>query len=397
MHINRKQHAFVVGCTLVAAVASASDLLPRADPASRDVDPIALEAAFDAARALSGLDAVVVVRDGRVVGEAERFNGLSETHHIRSVTKSVTSLLVGIAIDRGFIGSVDDRMVDYLPAGLNPSDPDADAITLRHLLTHTSGFQWNEDAEWYVWVNNSDPARFILNRPVITAPGSSPVYSTAAVHVLSVVLSEATGMDTEAFAAEVLFQPLGITEYPWGRDRKGRAFGGHGLQLTTEDMAKLGLVLQGHGLYHGTSVVSGEWVRESSAVQVPLGGSFGPLSEIDYGLLWWRNGQNPDTAIIAWGWGGQFSVVVPSLNLVVAVSSRWNVPLATANRQEAEALELIFDHILPAVGHRGIEPRRGGRRLDVGPSMKWFSGLESRGAGPATVPSGVAIDRQRRD
>lgn len=392
----RKLGLLAVGLAIVSSSATASEPLPRATPESRGVDPVALAEALAAAEDLAGLDAVVVVRDGRVIGEAERFNDLSETHHIRSVTKSVTSLLVGIAIDRGFIGSVDERMVDYLPAGLRPSDPDGDAITLRHLLTHTAGFKWNEDTEWYLWVNNSDPARFILNRPVITTPGSRFVYSTAAVHLLSVIVAEATGMDTEAFAEEVLFQPLGISDHRWDRDRQGRAFGGHGLQLTTEDMAKLGLVLQGHGLYHGARVASDSWVRQSSSIQVPLDGSFGPLSEIDYGLLWWRDGQDPDAAIIAWGWGGQFSVVVPSLNVVVAVSSRWNVPLSTANRQEAEALELIFERILPAVGVRDTSPRRGSRRLGFGPSARRPPWSLTGGAGPATIRRPIMVESSCR-
>lgn len=394
--------AMLVGSVAVAA----ADPLPRDTPAAHGVDGHALDAALASALDLPYLYGMVVVRDGVVIGERYRGDTSGTLRHVRSVTKSVTSLLVGIAIDNGDLPGTSARMVDYLPPGLQPSDPRADRITIGDLLTMRSGLRFDEDSEWDAWLASSNQAAFVLSRSLEAEPGTRFEYSTAAVHILSLVLEEATGLTELELADRDLFGPLGITERRWDTDRQGYYFAGHGLQLRLEDMAKLGLLASRRGRWGTEQVVAPEWLATSTAVQVDFNqGAFGPLEDIDYGYLWWLDHSTPSPVAIAWGWGGQFVVVMPGQDLVVTSASRWQVSLAQANLQEAAVLTVIVDEVLPAVGPRQVDYRRAGGRVGDQPEgpgsvPQPFPGLggdstiaaaSGAGAGPA-----MAVSSSRR-
>ncbi|HHQ49396.1 MAG TPA: class C beta-lactamase-related serine hydrolase, partial [Acidobacteria bacterium] len=255
---------------LVAPVAAAFEPLPRMAPARAGFDPAALGAALDDLGEAPGIYSVVVVRHGAVV--AERYwQGWPETlHGLASVTKSVTSTLVGIAVDRGSIPDVDVPMVEYLPAGARPDDPAKGAITIRHLLIMTSGLDYDEDTEWEEWLRAPDQAAYILDRPLAAPPGEVFNYSTPASHLLSIVLTDATGTPTEELAGDVLFGPLGITEWRWETDHQGYAYGGHGLWLRTEDMAKFGVLFLRWGVRRAHRVLSTAWIGQAVTLQVDL-------------------------------------------------------------------------------------------------------------------------------
>jgi len=344
-----------------AAEAWGSEPLPRKAPAAAGVDGVALEAALDDLGRAPGIYSVVVVRHGALVAERFWRGGPETLHHLASVTKSVTSTLVGLAIGRGYIPDVNVPMVEYLPRELLPADPAKDAITLRHLLTMTSGLDFDEDTEWEDWLRAPDQAAYILDRPLEAPPGTLFHYSTPASHLLSIVLTEATGVPTEDFARSVLFDPLGISDFRWEKDHQGFQYGGHGLWLRTEDMAKLGVLFLDWGVWDGERVLSTGWVGSASSLQVDLGAPFGPLHDIGYGWLWWLDDSLRWPVYLAWGWGGQFVFCVPALDMVVATNANWNVGASEANRQEEAILEVIAGEILPAAGSQ--PPRRIRRRL----------------------------------
>jgi CubicO group peptidase (beta-lactamase class C family) len=366
-----------VGLLLAGLPAAAFEPLPRAAPESLAIDPVRLDQAFTALEAAPGRRAVVVVREGFVVGERYWVGSDTSLHHLRSVTKSFTSTLVGLALDRELIESIDSRMVDYLPWHLQPSDPAKDAITLRHLLTMSSGIQWSENDEIVAWLAEPDPVRFILARPLESPPGSDFTYNTAASHLLSVVLTEATDAAHREFADTHLFGPLGITDWQWDSDPQGYPYGGHGLQLRTEDMAKFGVLFLDRGRWHGEQMISSRWVVDASDKQFELGVGYGPLSDIHYGFLWWLDRGLEHRVFIAWGWGGQFVFCVPALELVVATSSDWWVPLDQANVQETAILHAIVDELLPAVSDQdpfrpsGRDKTRQQRPFDIRPRPDW--------------------------
>ena len=353
MRATRPVIAVFVGVFLWTVSGGADEALPRANPADHQVDPAALNAAFNAADQLGFLHGMVVVRDDVVIGESYfgSHGGFYRQSH--SVTKSVVSMLVGIAIDEGLIPEgVEARLVDYLPEDLIPDDPAKEQILLRHLLTMTAGFEWDEDLI-VEWQSGPDPARDILSRPLVAAPGTRFQYNTGASHLLSVVIAHATGMSTLGYADEVLLGPLGITERQWDVIG-GYHNGGNSLYLRTEALATIGAMVLDGGFWNGEQVVPSWWLTRSTMADVQGLGSFGALTEIDYGWLWWLDGGTGFNAFTAWGWAGQFIFCVPALDLVVATHSHSTASGAVANQQEAAVLDIIVNTILPGVTDRRV-------------------------------------------
>ncbi|MCG6963747.1 MAG: serine hydrolase [Acidobacteria bacterium] len=340
---------------LAAPTVRASEPLPRASAADHQVDANALSAALNAAQQLSYMRGMVVVRDGAVIGEGHWSGTPATLHQSRSVTKSVTSILLGIAIDHGFIkeGVFSARLVDYLPPALVPSDPAKREIKLFHLLMMISGLQWNESTDVEPWLASSDPVGYLLSRPLAATPGASWNDDTAAAHLLSVVITQATGMSTLEFADEYLFGPLGITDRSW-ESIGGCTNGGRGLWLSTEDLAKLGVLFVNGGSFNGKQIVSRWWTNISTNAAVINIGPFAPLAQRNYGLLWWIPVGIGYDAYTAWGYGGQFIFCVPGLKLVVATHARYDVSQTLASQQERGILGVIVNRIIPAAADRRV-------------------------------------------
>ena len=339
---------------LLGAVEVTADVpLPRAEPGAHQVDGAALEAAFDAAGDLGFVRGLVVVRDGAVVGE-DHFGSTGNTiRQSHSITKSVVSMLLGIAIGQGLIpDGVDARLVDCLPPDLVPDDPAKEQILLRHLLTMTSGLDWDED-RIIEWQNGPDPARDMLDRELTSTPGTVFEYSTGASHLLSVVIAHAAGMSTLDFADEVLFGPLGISERSWPVIG-GYNNGGNSLHVRTEALAVIGAMVLAGGSWNGEQVIPAWWLNRSTMADVIGLGSFGALTEICYGWLWWLDSGTDVRIHTAWGWAGQFIFCVPALDLVVAVHSDSTPDGGVANQHEAGVLNIIVNGILPAVADRRV-------------------------------------------
>jgi len=295
---------------------------------------------------------LLVARGGRLAVE-EYFSTASpdQLHTMQSVTKSVTSLLVGIALDQRRIGSVDRTVLSELPrySDLRGVDPRRDALSLRHLLEMRGGLAWSEDpyaGSDLETLNNSrgDWVRFVLDRPMREAPGTSWQYNSGGVIVLAGVLRDATAMDPADFARTFLFEPLGIQNATWFRSPfDGLPHTGGGLGLRTRDMAKLGELMLRRGRWGGRQIVSEAWLDASTARLS------GPIANwprsVRYGYLWWlypRAGSEPDL-ITATGAGGQWIFAARDLDLVVAVTSDQNRP------DFLRPLDFMFDEILPSV------------------------------------------------
>lgn len=347
----------------VAAHIFSFEPLPRAEPESVGIQSAALDSFLSELDRVPAAQSVVVVHRDRIVAEAYWTGSAATLRHVRSVTKSVSSTLVGIAVDRGFVEGIDSRMVDYLPPNLVPAGAAKDGILIRHLLTHSAGLQWEENAEFSTWAGSANPMRFILERPLVSAPGSGFNYSTPATHVVSALLDEAVGVDSEAFAETFLFAPLGITDWRWERDRQGYPFGGHGLELRTEDMAKIGVLFLSQGRWGDRRVVPVDWVRSATAIQYQGTSEWGPVENVSYGLLWWLVSAGEYDLFMALGWGGQFVICAPALDLVVAVNARWQVDAQTADAQERAILEVVVEALLPIVPDHLGPPRRPDRRV----------------------------------
>ena len=303
---------------------------------------------------------VLVVRDGKLVFEQyfdgyawnyddEQFRGdavefdADTLHNLASVTKSFTSALIGIAVDHGFIQGVDETMFSFFPEYAHLEDEEKARITLEHLLTMTSGLEWNEMAYPYSSTRNdlvqlfmvSDPIAYILSKPVVAEPGTNWYYCGGGTNILGEVIRQSTGSRMDDFAAEYLFAPLGITDYEWDHINADMIHASGNLRLRPRDMAKFGLLYLNGGVWQGERIVSQEWVEASTREWVD-----------GYGYQWWlqtyRSGGASVDAFLASGWGGQHIIVFPSLDMVLVFTGGNYV---TPNPVD----DMVTDFILPAV------------------------------------------------
>ena len=266
---------------------------------------------------------LLVVKNGYLVFEKYYSWGSPEKYaKVHSVTKSVTSALIGIALDKGYLNSVDQKLIEFVPEYITDElDPRKKEIRLRDLLTMSAGFRWNDRGlsmrNWYL---SSDWVKFAVQLPQGNNPGDVFNYNSSTSHLLSVILSKSTNTSTLDFAKKNLFEPLGIQSAYWDQDPQGYYIGGFGLGLSARDLAKFGFLYLNNGYWNGQSIVSESWVKESTSQQIkafshPIYGKFG------YGYQWWVKKVDGCSSFRAWGRRGQYIVVVPELDLVIAVTS----------------------------------------------------------------------------
>lgn len=263
--------------TLVAAVqkhdaaAGVGAGLTRVTPRQAGVDPAALEALVEAARKARS-SALVVLRDGKLVGEWQ-FAGASEATETMSATKAVTALAVGVLLQDGKVASLDAPLTTWFPEW---KDGVHDAITLRHVLTHTSGLDAPRRAD--ALYQAPDTLAYVLGLPLASPPGERFFYNNAATTLVSGVVLRATGRPPAEYLKERLFAPLGITDYEWQADARGLPLGFAGLQLHAVDLARLGQLVLQRGKWNGKQLLPEAFVAQLAApsARTPT------LS-----LLWW--------------------------------------------------------------------------------------------------------------
>jgi CubicO group peptidase (beta-lactamase class C family) len=265
-------------------------------------------------------------------------------HDLRSVTKSVTSLCLGIALDHGWVNSIDAPVLGFFPEWNDLRTPEKDRITLRHLLTMSAGLDWNETLPYTDPMNSEirmnrapDPYRFALEQPVAQPPGAVYNYSGAGASLISAALKKATGRSVEQFADDELFGPLGITATKWYHFSNGDPRAASGLRLRPRDMAKLGQLMLNHGQWGGRQVVSSAYADAAIAPQINGQGLF------FYGYQFWLGRSFVGGREIDWaaavGLGGQRIFIVPALDLVTVVTAglyndnlQGSVPFVVLNR-----------------------------------------------------------------
>lgn len=311
-------------------------------PAEQGIDADVLKGVDDEIRnKFPDIYSLLVIKNGRLVFE-EYYSVVDQEMigPVYSVTKSVMSILIGIAIDQGAISSVDQKVSDFLPELFTSDiDPAKKDITLHHLLTMTPGFEWEDRGQvFWEWLFSSDFIKFTFDLDLESPPGEKFTYSTAVSHVLSGILTRATGMNALDYAKTYLFKPLGIEDVKWSQCPKGFNKGGTGLQLKPRDMAKIGYLYLNNGNWEDKSIVSENWVKASSVFQVE--GDF----DYGYGYQWWIKDINGCSSYRAWGRGGQFIVVIPELDTVMVVTSKFELP-----RPSTLHYSPLFEHIAEAL------------------------------------------------
>jgi CubicO group peptidase (beta-lactamase class C family) len=313
---------------------------PKSSPAEQAQDAKTfggLSARID--EKLADIRSVVVVQRGRIVFEYNR-SGLTQDslQSVESVTKSVLSLLVGIAHSQGQLPDLDRPIVDVMPElGAVNSDPRARAVTVRHLLTMTAGFQSSERS----FFDPNELAHYAMSRKFAADPGAVFRYDNPGSNLLAAVLGKAVGEEPGKYAQRLLFEPLGIDPTEWETDFQGHSLGFRGLKLRVRDLAKLGQLLLQNGEWEGRRLIPADYIATATERQ----NNGGPPVGLAYGYMWWiPRANSPRTTFIASGSGGQILWVHTPLNLVVAVTSE----VTEASTARNQAIDLIRKEIFQA-------------------------------------------------
>ena len=322
-----------------------SALATHEETPSSPLDPTLREQILTRAEGLPRLRSLLISVDGQLV-EEHYYHGASEGRlaNLKSASKSIISILVGIAIDVGHIAGISQPVADFFPGVFGGiDDPVKSTITIEDLLTMRSGLETTSNRNYGRWVQSSNWVRHVLSRPLVDRPGGRMIYSTGSTHLLSAIITEAAGMSTLEFGRRHLAQPLGIALPAWLRDPQGVYFGGNEMQLTPRAMLRIGQLYLGCGMFEGRQIVSEEWVHAS--LQPRTRSRF---SGREYGYGWWMRTLAGHQAHYAWGYGGQFIFVIPDLQLVVAMTSSPNP--GQGRRQHLGALyALVEDQVIPGV------------------------------------------------
>lgn len=281
----------------------------------------------------------------------------SDLHTLQSVTKSVTAIVIGIAIERGELPNPGVGVLGYLQDyEIGHLDERKQRLTLEDLLTMRSGLAWDEwtypvgDARNSVTQleESDDWIQFVLDLPMAHEPGEVFVYNSGASQLLSVIMKEATGLALDEYAEKHLFHPLGIDDYYWKKTPGGWPDTEGGLYLKAEDLAKIGSLVLAEGVWEGEQIVPADWIAEMTSPKVADVAPEDPHWNDGYGYLWWLLGDQAQGAAQVYGalgYGGQFLFVVPELDLV-AVFTGWNI----YGTRSSLVRDLFLEQILPAAG-----------------------------------------------
>lgn len=325
------------------------------------------------------IDSMLIIRDGRlafeayyendyrainadlVTGESGPWNYYdfnwhpfymgSDLHTMQSSSKSFMSALVGIAIARGDLPGTDAMLGELLPHR-NITDPQKAAITLENILTMTPGFEWEEGISYLDPKNDAtqseltdDWVGYLLDKPLIHEQGTSYKYNSANTQMMSEMVSTATGRPLNEYAEELLFGPIGIEDYFWKDAPEGFKDVSGGIFLKPRDLARFALLYERDGEWDGQQVVPAEWVTKSAIPHVVDTAPESPDFNVGYGYQWWIYNHGDDDKPFmygTWGWGGQFALIVPELDLI-GVFTGWNIYAA---QDYDYAFQLFYDRVV---------------------------------------------------
>ena len=286
---------------------------------------------------------LVILKDNKIIFE-KYFNNYSRNskHELYSVTKSFTSALIGICLAKGYIENIESEVLDFFPeyeGNIANFDSLKAKITIKNLLTMTSGLSWDEwttsynnpDNDVMELVRSNDWIKYVLDKPMSHAPGTSINYNSGGSHVLSGIIKKATGQSAEDFARDNLFSVLDITDWTWEKRSDGISIGGWGLSLRPVDMVKFGQLYLKKGLWNNVQVIPESWIEESTMPHYKMN------QWVDYGYQWWRS----ENIFFASGRGEQYIWVIPDHNAVVACTA-WN-------DGESKLDAILWEYILKAL------------------------------------------------
>lgn len=310
----------------------------KEDPALHGFQPDSLQLARTNAAGLTNLYALLVVRHNKLVVE-DYFHGKgpNDLLHLRSITKTITSALAGIALEAGALPGIDTSIKPFYPDLISGAK---DSITLRHLLNMSSGLSWDEETEVVDLIENriTDPVRTLLSRNLSDPPGAAFNYNSVSPHVVAQMLAKLTQQTLLAYAEDRLFAPLSITRKNWERDPQGAEWGGFGLQLTARDLAKFGQLYLNGGAWEGRQIVPPDWVAQSAIKQIQPG----TANSAGYSFQWWTSTSLGTPIFYGQGFGGQGLFLIPEKDLLIVALQDPFVSFDQSARQWNDLVGKVF-------------------------------------------------------
>jgi CubicO group peptidase (beta-lactamase class C family) len=320
-------------------------------PEEQGLDPMQVAGLYHNAAKLERLFGLLVIKNGHLIAE-DYFNegSVGQKARLQSATKSITSALVGIALDQGCIASLDQKMLDFFPEMADQiTDPRKREITIRQMLQMRTGYPW-EETHPALWEGllSGHYLPLIEEFPLIADPGTEFHYSNLTSNWLGIIVDRACGKNLKSYAEEHLFPPISVEAGEWGTDWEGHNNGCGDLHLTARDMARFGLLYLNDGEYQGNQIISPDWVHDS--FQTYSGNAWeniGDFHDIGYGYHWWSAWAGDHHVNFAWGHGGQLIVLVDELNMVVVVTADpfYLVHSSESWKHEKAHISLIADFI----------------------------------------------------
>ena len=296
-------------------------------PEAQGLDPKLVSELFWEANQLDDIDSLLLVKNGRLIAEGYFHDGsIDATAELQSVTKSYVSALVGIALERGCLKSVDQKMMEFFPEFAEQiQDPRKNAITIRDLLQMRAGYPWEEsNGELFAMLYSGLRPRHLVETPLNRPPGTVMEYSNLSSHILGVILARACDPDIAEFATRYLHEPMGVTPGDWMKSWEDYRAGFAGLQMRARDLAKFGQLYLDDGKFADQQIIPSQWVHDSLASssdrawRIRVGPNW---SDPHYGYQWWTITSGHHRYNLAWGHGGQQIALVHELDLVVVVTS----------------------------------------------------------------------------
>lgn len=281
-------------------------------------DSLALSTIFQSADEISSVRTLLIQHQGKLL-KAESFDDrdLDRPYNIKSASKSIIGLLTGIAIEKGFIPSVDEPIKTYFPEYFE-SNPDSlkESITIKNLLTMKTGLRSTSSRNYGAWVISDNWVEYALDQDFVSEIGGRMVYSTGTSHLLSVIISIASEMSTKEFAEKYFFDPMSIRIGGWDKDPQGNYMGGNNMSLKPKDLLKIGQLMLDKGVYNGEQIVSKNWIEKSFGTY-----TYSNYNPYGYGYQWWNQKIGGHQTYFAWGNGGQYIFIIPQIEAVIVITS----------------------------------------------------------------------------
>jgi len=280
-----------------------------------------LVSSCDSKNSEESIKSVLISEEGILVKESY-FNGASsdDLHNVQSIAKSMITILIGAAIEDGYIRDVSVPIIEFMPEEFQGVDESKHSITIAHLINHTSGLEWEGYKEHEAWIQSENPIAYLLQKNIVEKPGSLYNYNSAGTHLLSVILTRSTGRSTFDYAQDKLFKPLGISDFKWDKRNDGYYDGaGFGLSMRSDDLTRVGELILNKGIVQDSQIISKSWVEHMLHSPDKKKTKWGIGNSV-HGYGWYSAKIDGTEIHYSMGYGGQFIFLLPAEEKVIVVN-----------------------------------------------------------------------------